>query len=242
MMNCQVLRAFLVLAAQFAWSGCVTAPPPKQPAPPAAAKPKPQTFWRSDGVTGSAKIVVYLKEQRAHFYKGETIVGDSPISSGRKGFETPPGDYRVTQKHKDHVSNLYGDYVDEWGEVVKSNVDVTKDPAPEGTTFRGSPMPYFLRFHSGYGLHAGRLPGHRASHGCIRLPRTMASHFYENSSYGTPVSVRSAMPEEEEPKPKRKGHEITFAQVGKFFRGIGQRLEHPRKSKASGSRSRLRSG
>ena len=50
-------------------------------------------------------------------------------------------------------------------------------------------MPYFLRFSGGYGLHAGSVPNHPASHGCVRLPAEMAKHFYANASVGTPVRV-----------------------------------------------------
>jgi len=38
-------------------------------------------------------------------------------------------------------------------------------------------------------MHAGYLPGYPASHGCVRLPREMAGHFYNNVSLGTPVDV-----------------------------------------------------
>jgi lipoprotein-anchoring transpeptidase ErfK/SrfK len=147
-------------------------------------------YWRGDKVSGAPKIVVHLHEQRAYFYKGKRVVGESNISTGKRGFETPPGSYRVIQKDVDHVSNLYGDYVDAYGEVVEKNVDVTKDPKPEGTEFRGAKMPYFLRFRSGYGMHAGYVPRHRASHGCIRMPAEMAEHFFEAADNGTPVIVK----------------------------------------------------
>ena len=57
-----------------------------------------------------------------------------------------PGKYRVIQKDENHVSNLYGSYVDQDGTVVRGNVEVGKTPMPKGTEFRGAPMPYFLRF------------------------------------------------------------------------------------------------
>ncbi len=134
-------------------------------------------------------IVVSLSRQRAYFYKGATLVGESPISSGKKGFETPPGDYKVTQKDKDHQSNLYGDFVDDGENVIQSNVDTSKQATPEGASFRGAKMPFFLRFTGGYGLHAGVLPGHRASHGCVRLPRSMAEHFFNSAEVGMSVHV-----------------------------------------------------
>jgi lipoprotein-anchoring transpeptidase ErfK/SrfK len=93
-------------------------------------------------------------------------------------------------KDIDHTSSLYGDYVDQGGQVVVQNVESKKDPKPRGTVFRGAPMPYFLRIHGGIGMHAGYLPGYPASHGCIRLPKEMAIKFFQDSPVGTPVEIR----------------------------------------------------
>ena len=154
-----------------------------------AAPPLASAYWDGEGVKGAPKIVVHLAEQRAFFYKGKTLVGESSISTGRKGFETPPGKYRVIQKDENHVSNLYGSYVDKYGTVVRGNVEVGKTPMPKGTEFRGAPMPYFLRFTRGYGMHAGFVPRFRASHGCIRMPREMAKRFFDAAEMATPVIV-----------------------------------------------------
>ena len=147
------------------------------------------SYWDGDGVSGSPSITINLGEQKALFYKDGRLVGVSMISSGREGYRTPPGQYKVLQKSKDHVSNLYGDYVDHGDNVMVANVGVKSDPKPPGAKFRGAPMPYFLRFHGGYGLHAGFLPGFAASHGCVRMPERMAQIFFANVSHGTPVRV-----------------------------------------------------
>ena len=147
------------------------------------------SYWDGDGVSGSPSITIDLGEQKAFFYKDGRLVGVSMISSGREGYRTPPGQYKVLQKSKDHVSNLYGDYVDHGDNVMVANVGVKSDPKPPGAKFRGAPMPYFLRFHGGYGLHAGFLPGFAASHGCVRMPERMAQIFFANVSHGTPVRV-----------------------------------------------------
>ena len=147
------------------------------------------SYWDGDGLSGSPSITINLREQKAFFYKGDRLVGVSMISSGREGYSTPPGSYKIIQKSQNHVSNLYGDYVDGGGNVVVANVGVKRDPRPSGTHFRGAPMPYFLRFHGGYGLHAGFLPGFPASHGCVRMPERMAQIFFANVSHGTPVRV-----------------------------------------------------
>jgi hypothetical protein len=152
--------------------------------------PEPVTnFWRGDEFSGRPSMVVALSEQQAFFYKGGQLAGQSEISTGRDGFETPVGRYKVLQKDRHHVSSLYGDYVNSAGEVVKANVDVNRDHRPKGSRFRGAKMPYFMRIKAGYGLHAGYLPGYPASHGCIRMPHEMAAHFYHASSIGTPVRV-----------------------------------------------------
>lgn len=147
------------------------------------------SYWDGDGVSGAPAITIDLGEQKAFFYKGGKLVGISMISSGREGYSTPSGNFKITQKNKDHVSNLYGDYVDGSGNVVVANVGVKTDPKPPGSSFRGAPMPYFMRFANGVGMHAGFLPGFPASHGCIRMPERMAEIFFANVSQGTPVRV-----------------------------------------------------
>ena len=124
------------------------------------------------------------------FYKGPKLVGVSAIYSGREGYGTPTGSYKITQKNPDHVSNLYGDYVNAQGDVIVRNVSKCKDPMPPGTRFAGSPMPYFMRLgRTAVGLHQGFLPGVPDSHGCIRMPERMVKIFFENAPAGTPVAI-----------------------------------------------------
>jgi lipoprotein-anchoring transpeptidase ErfK/SrfK len=159
------------------------------------------SYWDDYRTGGTPRIVIDLDEQRAYFYRGNNVVGLSVVSTGREGYNTPPGQFRVTEKDPTHVSSIYGDYVDRSGQVVKENVDVAKDARPRGAVFRGAPMPYFLRIHGGIGMHAGYLPGYPASHGCIRLPKEMAVRFYQNAAIGTPVVIREEAPPEYGPNP-----------------------------------------
>ena len=148
------------------------------------------SYWHDEGGQGSPKIVANLTEQRAYFYRGKKVVGMSNISTGRKAFETPPGNYSVIQKDEHHSSSEFGDYVADDGSVVKPNVDSRKDAAPAGSHFVGAKMPFFMRFRGGYGMHAGFVPRYRASHGCIRVPIAMAKHFFDAAQEGTPVIVK----------------------------------------------------
>ena len=101
------------------------------------------SYWDGAEVVGQSSIKIDLVHQRAYFYKGDQLVGVSVVSTGREGYDTPSGEFHITQKDIDHASNLYGDYVDPNGHVVMRNVNITLDPQPPGTSFRGAPMPYF---------------------------------------------------------------------------------------------------
>lgn len=179
----------LAAACLLAGAGCASTGS-RAPKGTAATQPAaPPSFWNPGKAHGRGKIRIVLSAQRAYFCKGGTVIGESTISSGKKGYETPPGEYRVIQKDKDHVSTLYGDYIDDEGEVIEKNIDTSRDHRPKGAKFDGAVMPYFLRFTGGYGMHAGFLPGYAASHGCVRMPKEMARHFFEAAKIGTHVEV-----------------------------------------------------
>jgi hypothetical protein len=148
------------------------------------------SYWDGDGVQGQAAIIIDLSDQKASFYKGSMLVGVSAMSSGREGFGTPTGFSKITPTNPNHVSNLYGDYVNPQGDVLVKNVSKVKDPVPAGGSFAGSPMPYFMRLgRTAVGMHQGFLPGVPDSHGCIRMPERMVKIFFENAPPGTPVSI-----------------------------------------------------
>ena len=96
----------------------------------------PAGWWNDEGASGKPRIVVHIGEQKAYFYKGKTLVGETTVSTGKPGFSTPPGHYTVLSKSADHVSSLFGDYVDDYGNVVRSNIDSRKDRQSERNPFR----------------------------------------------------------------------------------------------------------
>jgi lipoprotein-anchoring transpeptidase ErfK/SrfK len=187
-----LIRWFAAAVIVIVCSSCEEIPPYVGPLSPAAGYPSgaPPGWWDDEGVSGSPKIVVNIGDQKAYFYKGKHLVGETTVSTGKPGFSTPPGRYQVLSKSPDHVSTLFGDYVDDYGNVVRSNIDSRKDRRPPGTHFDGAEMPYAMFFRGGYAMHQGYVPPYAASHGCIRLPRDMARPFFENAPVGTPVTVR----------------------------------------------------
>jgi len=137
----------------------------------------------------NCRVLVSLGKQRAYLLLENEIAIDTPISSGKAAGMTPAGSFRVQEKDPDHRSNLYGNFVDGNGRIVRAGVSSRIDSAPSGTRFEGSPMLFFMRITEGVGMHVGILPGYPASHGCIRMPAEIAPIFYQKVQIGTPVEV-----------------------------------------------------
>jgi lipoprotein-anchoring transpeptidase ErfK/SrfK len=152
------------------------------------ARSVPELGMLTDQGTAGRGIVVRLSDQKAFLYNRGELVAVSPASTGREGYNTPTGKYRVIAKDIDHRSSLYGAY-ERNGRVVVTGVDVRKDRKPPGAVFVGAPMPYYLQIAPSYGLHSGHVPGYPASHGCIRLPNRWAKRFYYAVKVGTPVWI-----------------------------------------------------
>jgi lipoprotein-anchoring transpeptidase ErfK/SrfK len=51
------------------------------------------------------RIVVSLSEQQATLFEGGEATLKTRISTGRKGYQTPPGEYVITNKHRRWRSN-----------------------------------------------------------------------------------------------------------------------------------------
>ena len=138
----------------------------------------------------NTRIVVSIPKQRAYLMIGDQVVADGPISSGRRGHETPRGHFNVMEKDANHHSSLYGDFVDSSGRIVRAGVSARSDSAPSGTHFAGAPMKWFMRLtDDGVGMHVGILHGHAASHGCIRMHIPDVIDLYDRVDVGDPVYI-----------------------------------------------------
>ena len=106
--------------------------------------------------------IVSLSDQRVTIYDADGWILRAPVSSGQSGRETPAGIFSVLQKEVEHHSNLYDD----------------------------ASMPYMQRITwSGIAMHAGKLPGYPASHGCVRMPSDFAEHLYDLTKVGMRVII-----------------------------------------------------
>jgi len=144
-----------------------------------------------DQVTpANAHVLISISRQRAYLMVDEVTALDTPISSGKAARPTPKGKFTVLEKDPNHHSNIYGNFVDSHGRIIRAGVSAKIDSAPAGTHFEGAPMRWFMRLTGeGVGMHVGILPGYAASHGCVRLPADIAPKIYEKVKVGTPVEI-----------------------------------------------------
>lgn len=159
---------------------------------PAQASKPPLYVWHGGGQPGPLNVNIDLSEQKAFLFKNGQNVGWTYVATGRSGYATPTGTFRIMEKIADKRSNRYGMIVNRNGDVVNSNATAGVSRVPPGGRFVGAPMPYWMRITGyGVGLHAGPIPhpGAPASHGCIRLPRDMAETIFDHASVGTRVTI-----------------------------------------------------
>ncbi len=138
----------------------------------------------------NSHVRISIGKQRAYLLVGEQVYIDTPISSGKSAGMTPKGTFHVMEKDPDHRSSIYGAFCDKQGRIVRSGVSLKVDSAPSGTHYVGAPMKWFMRLTGyGVGMHVGILPGYPASHGCIRLPESIAKLIYDKVKVGTLVVI-----------------------------------------------------
>jgi L,D-transpeptidase catalytic domain len=106
--------------------------------------------------------IVSIKTQQVTFYDADGWILRAPVSTGITGRETPAGVFAVLEKDVDHHSSLYDDA---W-------------------------MPNMQRLTwNGIALHGGPLPGHAASHGCVRMPYGFAEKLFDKTRIGMRVII-----------------------------------------------------
>ena len=111
---------------------------------------------------GPLLMVCSIDDQMLYAYRNGVQIARSTVSTGRKGKRTPTGVFTILQRKIDHESSIY----------------------------KGAKMPYMQRLTwSGIAMHAGELPGHPASAGCIRLPYEFSKLIYGEMKNGSTVVI-----------------------------------------------------
>lgn len=133
---------------------------------------------RADGTlpskpAGAKRIEVDISEQWLTAYAGDEIVYDAPVATGKDGFNTPTGSYKIYLKYRKQT--MRGSMGGETWVVP----DV-----PNVMYFNGSVALHGAYWHNAFGT------GTRLSHGCVNLPLDAAAALYDWAPEGTPVIVR----------------------------------------------------
>ena len=117
---------------------------------------------KKDTPKGPLQIIISIADQQISLYDNGALIARSSVSTGVQGHPTPLGIFSVISKERWHRSNIYS----------------------------GAPMPYMQRITwSGIALHAGVVPRHPASHGCIRLTNDFAIRLWRLTKRGTRVII-----------------------------------------------------
>lgn len=112
-------------------------------------------------VYAAKEIIIDLKYQKIYAIENGVIMMDDKISSGKKGYRTPTGTFKILEKQRHHISTIYN-----------------------------LPMPYMLRLtNRGVAIHQGYVPNYPASHGCIRVPKRFAEKLFYWTPHRTTVHV-----------------------------------------------------
>ena len=133
-------------------------------------------------------VRIDLTQQTAYLVENGRVALISPIASGKEGWGTPTGKFRIISKDLNHVSADFGLIVDAYGRTIDPNA-TPSTPVPPGCRYMPAPMPNYMQLGPYFGMHGGYLPGYPASHGCVRMPSDLAAKFFARVQVGTSVEI-----------------------------------------------------
>ena len=123
-------------------------------------------FWQWDeaGVPdGPVVITVDTVAQTMSVFRAGYEIGVAVILYGADEKPTPLGVFPITQKDRNHISNLYG-----------------------------APMPYMQRLtDDGITIHGSNVLEGFVTHGCVGIPKPFAKHLFDATELGDQVIITS---------------------------------------------------
>lgn len=119
--------------------------------------------WDETGVpAGPIVITVDLDARVLSVFRNGYEIGATAVLLGTEDTPTPLGVFPITEKDKDHVSNIY----------------------------TGAPMPYMQRLtNDGITLHGSEVAKGYASHGCVGMPDDFAAKLFAVTKLGDKVYI-----------------------------------------------------
>lgn len=157
----------------------VTTPQTTPANPPEGSKqPNGNITQPQTPVTDAVNLVLNLKQRRVYVYKGDKVIAKYPVAIGKKGWETPVGEWQVMEKVKNPGWTNF-----KTGEVMKPGKE-----NPLGVRWIG----FWTDGEDVIGFHGTpniKSIGTAASHGCVRMYNRDVRALYPLVKVGTTVKV-----------------------------------------------------
>lgn len=153
-------------------------PIPATPAadPPAVTKTAPP---ETPVKVMATHLVLDTGKRRVYAYKDKEVLASYPVAVGKKGWETPKGNFKVIQMVINPV----------WKNPWNGKVSASGPNSPLGERWIG----FWTNGKNTIGFHGTptvKSIGSAASHGCVRMFNKDVKALYEIVSHGTPVTVK----------------------------------------------------
>jgi lipoprotein-anchoring transpeptidase ErfK/SrfK len=143
----------------------------------------PQDSSLKDKVTKISterRLVIDLSDRRVYVYQTSRVIASFPLGVGKKGWETPLGNFEVIHMQHNPV----------WKHPITGKIFEAGADSPLGDRWVG----FWSDGHNEIGFHGtpdDSLVGTAASHGCLRMRNPDVRMLYEKVKVGTPVEVRN---------------------------------------------------
>lgn len=148
----------------------ITPPPGSSPTNSSPTKP-PELI--------ETRLVLKLKQRRVFVFKGDKQVASYPVAVGKKGWETPTGNFKIIQMVRNPT------WQNPWtGKVISAG---PKNPIGERWIGFWTDGKNQIGFH---GTPTINSIGQAASHGCVRMLNSDVKAMFELVKVGTPVLVQ----------------------------------------------------
>jgi L,D-transpeptidase ErfK/SrfK len=124
------------------------------------------------------RLVLNLKQRRVYVYQGQKIIASYVVAIGRRGWETPRGQFTVIQMVRDPI----------WEHPFTGQIMPSGRNNPLGARWIGfwTDGKNFIGFH---GTSQENLIGRAVSHGCVRMRDRDIKALFEKVKIGTSVMV-----------------------------------------------------
>lgn len=126
----------------------------------------------------AVNLTIKLNEKRVYVYKGEKVIARYPVAIGKKGWETPVGEWQVLEK----ITNPA------WTSFKTGEVFPPGTQNPLGARWIG----FWTDGKDVIGFHGTpniKSVGTAASHGCVRMYNRDVRALYKLVKVGTVVKV-----------------------------------------------------